>query len=294
MRPEELCDEDVLLDEIARESAAPAQGLAPGTFQRFPPVYFIGDSRAMPFRNAVYVSEHTARAYQLRSVHLRSLYAADLFSRERGLAYGLLNALATDQTVITHDFGATWNATPWDDLLEGTAPLVLLCGAYDVHRLMDQIGPDADILAWDADSRRFERSPLPASRLVDAEEALQRAHAIMEPLAPAIEALRTMGFARIFVHGTPPVHLGERFQRLYGHAKLFRQYHPNALPKASLLVDAAIRSIAARTSARYVSGPVDADGALRSELTSDDVHYNAEGAREVARSVVSVLEGVVE
>jgi hypothetical protein len=289
-----MCDEDDLLDAMSHETPPPMHGFGAGTFRRLPAVYFIGDSRAMAFRNGVYVSEHTARAYHLRSVHVRSLYAADFFSRERGLAYALLNALATDQALITHDEGARWTATRWDELLEGTTPLVLFCGAYDVHRLMDRLGPDADIPAWNALSRGFDLSPLPASRLVGGDEALQYARTLMEPLALGIEALRAMGFDRIFVHGTPPPSFGERFQDIYGDIKTFRQYHPNAFPKAYMLIDAAIREITARMSARYVAGPVDAGGALPAELTWDDVHYTAVGAREVARAVVSVLEGVVE
>ena len=116
----------------------------------------------------------------------------------------------------------------------------------------------------------------------------------MEPFALGIGALRTMGFDRIFIHGSRRSQRGERFDRLYGKFKSFRQYHPNALPKVHMLFDEAAQSIAQRTSARYISGPVDANGELSRDVTWDDVHYNVDGARKVARSVVSVLEGVVE
>jgi lysophospholipase L1-like esterase len=61
-----------------------------------------------------------------------------------------------------------------------------------------------------------------------------------------------------------------------------------------MILDRALRTIAQRTSARYISGPTNAIGELPQEFTWDDVHYNAQGACEVARAVVSVLEGVVE
>jgi hypothetical protein len=290
-----LCDEDEILEAVSRETPPDAaRAFGAGTFHRLPPIYFIGDSRILPFRNAVYTSEFTAHAYQLRALHLRGLNAADFYSHERGINLPLLNALATDQTVIARDEGARWVATQWDHSTGGTAPLVLFCGAYDVHRLMDELGPDADIPAWGEPSRRYDVSTTPASRLVSAEDARQRAREILEPFALGIEALRAMGFDRIFVHGCRRAALGERFKRLYSHVKWLRQYHPNAKDKVLALFDQALQTVAARTGARYISGPVDARGELPSELTWDDVHYSADGAREVARHVVSLLEGVVE
>ena len=60
------------------------------------------------------------------------------------------------------------------------------------------------------------------------------------------------------------------------------------------LIDEAMRAIARRTAARVRPGAGRAHGELPADVTWDDVHYNADGARAVARSVVSVLEGVVE
>jgi hypothetical protein len=289
-----LCDEDAILEAVSRETQSPAaHALGADTFYRLPPIYFIGDSRVVPFRNAVYASEFTSRAYQLRSVHLRSLHAADFYSRERGINVPLLSTLATDLAVISYDEGARWQVYRSEHDPD-PAPLVLFCGPYDAHRVMDELGPDADISAWDARSSRYDVSTKPASRLVSSQDALLRVLEIMEPFALGIEALRTMGFDRIFVHGSPPSQRGERFNRLYGKFKGLRQYHPNALPKVHVLFDEAALSIAQRTSARYISGPVDAHGELSQDVTWDDVHYNADGAREVARSVVSILEGVVE
>ena len=289
-----LCDEDEILEAVSRDTRPPAaHALGVDAFYRLPPIYFIGDSRAIPFRNAVYASEFTSRAYQLRSVHLRSLHAADFYSRERGINHPLLSTLATDQAVISYDEGARWAATRADHDA-GTAPLVLFCGPYDAHRVMDELGPDADITAWDERSSRYDVSTKPPSRLVSAHDVSQRVLEIMEPFALGIEALRTMGFDRIFIHGSPRSHRGKRFDRLYGTFKWLRQYHPNAMPKVHMLFDEAARSIAQRTSARYISGPVDAHGELSRDVTWDDVHYNADGARMVARSVVQILEGVVE
>ncbi|HEV3089228.1 MAG TPA: hypothetical protein VGX96_18635 [Candidatus Elarobacter sp.] len=290
-----LCDEDEILAAVSRDQLPVERGFAPGTLHRLPPIYFVGDSRALPFRNAVYTSEFTARSYQLRTVHLRFLHAADFYSRERGLTTALLDALATDDTLTPHDEGARWTASRWEHDLEGAAPLVLFCGPYDAHRVMDYIGPDADIAAWDQRSHACDVSAEPASRLVSAAEVRRYVLEIMEPFALGIEALRAMGLDRIFVHGSPAApQRTDRFYRLFGHVKWLRQYHPNALSKVLLLFDDAARTIAARTSARYLSGPVDAHGGTPPELTSDDVHYNADGVRELARSVVAVLEGVVE
>jgi hypothetical protein len=293
---EALCDEDAVLDEVSRETTVPtAHGFSADAFHRLPPIYFIGDSRSIAFRNAVYVSEFTSRAYQLRSVHLRSLHAADFFSREHALAPPLVSALATDQTIISHDDGEHWIVNRSEFVLDtDAAPLVLFCGVHDAHRVMDYLGPDGDIPAWDERSRRFDATKKPVSRLVSAEDALQRVLELMEPFALGIEALKTMGFHRIFVHGCPCSSDSTRAGRRSVQMKGMRQYHPNAGGKVYALIDEAIRSIARRTSARYLAGPVDARGELPAAVTWDDVHYNADGARAVARSVVSVLEGVVE
>jgi hypothetical protein len=289
-----LCDEDEILKAVAQEQSPPGAELA-GAFYRLPPIYFIGDSRVMQFRNAVYVSEYTGRPYHLRSLHLRGLHAADFFSPETGLNPALLGALAVDQAVTSRDEGMQWTATAWNDVTAApAAPLVLFCGPYDVHRVMDELGPDADIPAWDDISRRYDVSTREPSRLVSADDVFRRVLEVMQPFARGIDALRAIGFSSIFVHGCYRARRSERFERMYGAFKVFRQYHPNALPKVVALFDDAVRSIAAQTSSRYVCGPVDEHGVLVEEATWDDVHYNDRGVAEVARSVVSVLEGVVE
>ena len=292
---EAICDEDEILKTVAAEpTSADGWGEA-GAFHRVPALYFIGDSRVMPFRNAVYVSPYTARGYVLRSIHLRCLHAADFYSAEHGLNAALIGTLATDQAMISDDEGAHWTATAWDDRAgAGTSPLVLFCGPYDVHRVLHELGPGADVRAWDERSQRHTVTMPPPSRLVGADEVLQRILEMMQPFAEGIRALQAIGFTRIFVHGAYRSRSAERFQERYGQAKWLRQHHPNALLKVTLLLDEAMRRIAQETSSRYVAGPVDADGSLAEELTWDDVHYSAQGASEVARYVVSVVEGVVE
>ena len=292
--PRALCDEDELLAAVAQAAAQPSRrAFGGGAFDRLPAIYFIGDSRSITFRNVVYTSEFTNRSYLLRSAHLRSLYAGDFRSRAGPVNEALLNQLATDQALIIHDGPMGWTAARADGP-NGPAPLVFFCGLADMFRTLDALGPDADIRAWDELSRRCDVSRVPASRLVSAEETLRIALETLEPFALGIEALRTMGFDRIFLHGCPRFTLGERFEADNRGAKWRRQIHPNVIAKALLLFDEAIRSIAVRTNARYVAGPVDADGVLPPEVTHDDVHYNDEGARRVVQSVVSVLEGVVE
>ena len=147
---------------------------------------------------------------------MRSLHAADFYSREHGLNLPLLSALATDQTVISHDDGEHWMVNRSEFVLDtDAAPLVLFCGKYDAHRVMDYLGPDGDIPAWDETSRRFDVTNKPVSRLVSAEDALQRVLEIMEPFALGIEALKTMGFDRIFVHGCPRSSHSTRARRRY-------------------------------------------------------------------------------
>ncbi len=295
--PEPLCDEDEILAAVAQEPpSSTAPSFAAGSFQRLPPIYFIGDSRTIPFRNAVYVSEFTSRAYQLRSVHLRGLRAADFYSREHGINASLLTTLATDQTVISHDEGVRWIVNLSEFVMESdAAKLVLFCGPYDARLALEELGPDADIPAWNEVSSRYDVSTKPALRLMSADDVRARLLELMEPFALGIEALRAMGFGRIFIHGCPRTQRGERFSSRYGDVvEWLRDYHPNVLFKIHMLLDEVARSIAARTSARYVSGPADADGEIARQFTFDDVHYNNLGAQEVVRAVVAVVEGVVE
>jgi hypothetical protein len=307
---EALCDEDEILAAMSGEpDDPPAPAFGTQAMFRLPPIYFIGDSRTIIFRNAVYVSEFTSRAYLLRCTHLRSLHAADFFTPEAGINPSLMSTLATSLAVSSSDGVTGWTANrsqfgmDADGVARGpaeiglehrVAPLVLFCGAYDAHRVMDELGTGADIPAWDAMSRRYDVSTTPASRLVPVADVRRRVLEIMEPLALGIEALQSMGFDRIFVHGCPRTQLGERFEHYYGAAEWLRRYHPQTLFKVLILFDEAARSIAGRTAARYLGGPVNADGEIPYELTWDDVHYNARGAREVVRAVVAVLEGVVE
>jgi len=290
-----ICDEDEILKTVAGEPTSANGWAEAGAFYRVPALYFIGDSRVMPFRNAVYVSPYTARGYVLRSIHLRCLHAGDFYSAEHGLNAALIGTFATDQAMISNDEGAHWTATASEDRAgAGTSPLVLFCGPYDVHRVLQELGPGADVRPWDERSQRHTVTVPPPSRLVGADEVSQRILEMMQPFAEGIRALQAIGFTRIFVHGAYRSRGAERFQERYGQAKWLRQYHPNALLKVTLLLDEAMRRIALETSSRYLAAPVDADGLLAEELTWDDVHYSAQGASEVARCVVSVLEGVVE
>jgi len=299
---EALCDEDAILNAISAESYAASAPSLPNEFHKLSPIYFIGDSRTLIFRNSTYVSPFTSNVFQLRSVFLRNLYGADFYSPESGLNFSLLTILATDQAAITYDEGATWIANRRDfeadadgrNIERGSAPLVLFCGVFDGIRVLDELGSDVDVLAWDDVSRGYDLSSKPASKVLHPDHVLQRVLDVLEPFALGVKALQAMGFERIFVHGYPRPKSGERFARVYGQLKSLRQYHPNALPKVSLILDRAMRVIAQRTSARYVAGPTTVDGELPQEFTWDDVHYNARGACEVARQVVSVLEGVVE
>ena len=292
---EAICDEDEILAAVAAEASSANGWAEAGAFYQLSPLYFVGDSRVIPFRNAVYVSPYTTRAYALRSVHLRSLHAADFYSPESGINAALTGALATDQAMISHDEGAHWHATESDQHAgPGAAPLVLFCGPYDVHRVLDELGPDVDVIPWDERSERYALTMRPASRLVSADEVLERMLEIMQPFALGIRALQAIGFTRVFVHGSYRSYAIQRFEERFLKVKWLRQYHPNALLKVVTLLDDVLSRIALDTSSRYVTGPVDADGMLSDEFTYDDVHYNASGASELARRVVSVLEGVVE
>jgi hypothetical protein len=289
-----ICDEDEILAAAAAEPGSANGWGEAGAFHRVPPVYFIGDSRVVPFRNAVYVSPYTARAYALRAVSLRSLHAADLYSPETGISAALMGTLATDLAVTANDEGTRWQATASDHPPgPSTAPLVLFCGPYDMHRVLDELGPDADVVPWDSRSQRYAATRS-ASRLVRADEISQRIDEIMQPLALGIRALRAIGFDRLFVHGAYRPCDIERVRERYGTMVSFRRYRLSALFKVLILLDDALRRIALESSSRYIAGPADADGLLADEFTSDDVHYSARGASELARHVVAVLEGVVE
>lgn len=297
------CDEDEVLRALSEERpSSSAERFGADELHRLPPIYFIGDSRSIVFRNSVYVSPYTSRAYQLRSVFLRHLYAADFHSPQSGLNMALVNALAVDQTLLALDEGVRWLANRYDfeaDSLgnhdeHDAATLILFCGANDARRLLDALGPDADIRAWDDRSSRYDDGTKPASLVFDAEDVYAQVLELLEPFALGVEALRVIGFNHIFVHGFPQGNRGERSRRFNGDPKSMRQYRQSAMMKARMLVDRAMQSIAQRTATRFIAGPVGPDGRLADELTWDDVHYGARGAREVVRSVVSVLEGVVE
>ncbi len=292
---DELCDEDAVLEAVSRAApAAAGPAFAAGSFHYTLPICFVGDSRTLPFRNAVYTSELTSRPYSLHAVHLGITRAVDFFLHEGRVGDRLLQALAADRAVITDDGGTTWTAARWSGAIPGALPLVLFCGPSEANEIMLELGPDTDIAAWDERSSRYGAPLSPTSRLLKADEVRQRVEQTLEPFALGIDVLRHMGFERIFVHGMPPARWAERFRRAYPHVSWLETSHPNAFPKVWLLFDEVLRSIAERTSARVVCGPLDAEGILRPEATSDDVHYTPEGAREVARCVVSFVEGAVE
>ncbi len=262
---DELCDEDELLAAVSREAGQPVRrAFEPGTFGRLPPIYFIGDSRSVAFLNGIYTSEFTARSYLLRSVHLRNLFATDFCSRDGVINDALLHVLAADLAVIGHEGGARWTAAPTDHVAgNGSAPVVLFCDLADAFHIVDALGPDVDIPAWDELSLLCDVSRVPAARLASADDTLDRAIEALEPFARGVEALQAIGFDRIFLHGCPRLDLGERFEGTNSRAKWRRQIHPNVIAKALLLFDAAIRVIAARAKVRYLSGPVDAAACCR-------------------------------
>ena len=299
---EALCDEDEILRAISAEPDAPNEFAQRDELHRLWPIYFVGDSRAIVFRNRLYVSPHTYRPYELRSVYLRNLHAVDFYSVQRGLNAPLTNALATDVATVSSNGGFRWSANRLDYEREpdgsrfehGPAPLVLFCGSFDCMRVLDELGPDADVAAWDDASRRCEVTSAPSSRVVPVDEVRRRMFEVLEPFASGIRYLRGIGFERIFVHGYGRARTVDSFGRIDQGLKFLRQYHPNAWGKIRIVLDQELRSIAQRTGARFIAGVVSEDGKTSREYTWDAVHYNLRGALEVVRAVVDVLEGVVE
>jgi hypothetical protein len=159
--PPAPCDEDEILDAISATPYLSAAASA-NEFLKLSPIYFIGDSRTIVFRNTTYTSPFTSKAFHLRSVFLRNLCATDFYSPAQGLNSSLLTTLATDLAAITYDEGTTWSANRRDfeadaegrSVERGSAPLVLFCGAFDSLRVLDELGPDVDVLAWDASRHR--------------------------------------------------------------------------------------------------------------------------------------------
>jgi GSCFA family len=271
------CDEDRLLALLGAErAAAPRPTSAEAqTVDHAIPLYFVGDSGCIVFRDAFYRSAQRGAVFIGRGLHTPSLYAGELVD-----AQGKLNAAVAAQLVfagVLHEDESNGYVAEsyysrfvgYSDELRLSPPVTLFCGGFDTHRLLGELGM-AMIAVPEALAHGLEVTPRAGD--VPFEEAVAAASRSLEPFEAGLRLLKSYGLRHLAVHMAVPWNLEPS------------NWHPNAwhdlvplTQRYQIVMNAAIARICKRAGVLHVDiwrDLVDADGWRDPRFTLDVGHVN--------------------
>ncbi len=186
-----------------------------GYVQRPTPIYFIGDSFSLVFRDRVYVDESSPpRAYQARILYQPGLALERFTSNDGALHPDIDRALRAESLLVETDRGTEayhttaflhWRQVAIAEGRPRRAPvLMVMLGHFDVASFELREGLD---LAFELppDARPLPLAQSPDARVIPLAQSLA---AFAENVRPAMEGLRylkALGFSNIFVHSVQPM-----------------------------------------------------------------------------------------
>ena len=206
------CDEDRLLALLTAERAAAAPRPAAGAteVEHAIPLYFVGDSGCVVFRDALYRDSRRDAVFVGRGLHTPSLYAGELVD-----AQGNLNAAVTAQLVLAgvlrKDGPDAYVVQPeysrlvgYSDDLRLSPPIVLCCGGFDAHRLLTELGA-ATVAIPDSLAHGLRATPRAGD--VAFEDAVAAAERSLQPFEAGLRLLKSYGLRHVAVHMVVPWNL---------------------------------------------------------------------------------------
>ncbi len=271
-------------DHRPDEHAWPDRDAALTTVARATPIYFIGDSSALIFRDRVYRYEgRRTRHYVARTAYCPGLRIADFSGADGALNPAVMRALLSENIVVEGADGtlSAYNLSPdlhWRVVatIEGrprTAPIVvLLCGALDVPQFWLEIGPD----------RLSAADPQPA---LDEFAALARRSLVA--FTRGLATLKSWGLERVFVQSIMPPPL--EGDTIAAHFSVQASLHVRS--GSIRILNGLLAEVCAQTGNVFIDtwDATERGGGLRDEFAHDMFHLNEAAAfisvEQVARAV---------
>jgi hypothetical protein len=207
------CDEDRLLALLAadRASAAPSRVAgAAESIEHAIPLYFVGDSGCVVFRDALYRFPQHPGVFVGRGLHTPGIYAGELVDAEgklnaavssQLLSAGVLRRAGPDAYCVQPDYSRMLGFT---GDLRLSPPVTLFCGALDSYRLITEL--DLAMIDIPAELGRGDFGPRRTSD-VPFDEAVARASELLAPFERGLALLKSYGLQHLAVHMLTP--LGE-------------------------------------------------------------------------------------
>lgn len=206
------CDEDVLLELIHVADAAPVRTSALSRQVAHPaPIYFVGDSNSVIYRDRVFELPGSERRYLGRTLHTPALFAMMVCDAEGRLNPNLLSALVGEQLLIADGSGG-WTAFDRGlkeglDVIEraderdrAEPPVVLFCGAFDQWRILEELGTREIRIPPEV---RLGPVELTRDDALSFDDGIVLAQPYLAPLERGLRILRAAGL-RVFLHSLPP------------------------------------------------------------------------------------------
>jgi hypothetical protein len=259
-----------------------------GFVQRPTPIYFIGDSFSLIFRDRVYTDGGSPpRAYQARILYQPGLALERLTAPDGRLHPHVEGALRAESLVVDTDNGMeayhTTTHLHWRQvsIAEGRprkAPIVVvMLGHFDVAAF--EIREAANFsFELPTDCRPAPLPQAPEGRVIPLEYGLGRFNASIRPAIAGLQYLKGLGFNRILVHSVQPMPVeGEALAR-----NALSRVTTGTRYAAMLLFNYALERACREAEIPFVDvwDDLTENGVLRDEFVHiDRVHLNEKAAR---------------
>ena len=303
----ELCDEDVLLERIAADErgriARTPLSLAPshrnGAVEQVAhpiPLYFVGDSNSLMFRDRVFAAPDSETLYIGRTLHTPGLGAFDLCDIEGRLNEYLLTRLIGEHLLMADDKGG-WTAyqrvggAPLDFVQESEGrarphpPVLLFCGIFDWLCFYEEIG--ARDVALPAEVLAADMYAADEAGMLDFDSAATIAGRYLEPLERGLRLLRSYGLRNLCLHSVqPPFPDDELFGRYFFPSTLSSRY------RSVTLMNYLLRGVCERTGVAFIDlWPLvtNSDGILDLRYSFDAVHLNLEAGQLTVKVLLETI-----
>lgn len=291
------CDEDRLLALLAADRGSPAAGASTGpgaNAEHAIPLYFIGDSGCVVFRDALYRFADHPGVFVGRGLHTPGLYAGELVDRE-GKLNGAVAAQLLGAGVLRHAGRDSYAVQPDYSRMLGlggdlrlSPPVTLFCGALDANRLAVHF--DFAMIEIPAS---LGRGTFPPRRDSDVpfDHAVAIAFELLAPFERALELLVSFGLSHLAVHMLTP------------QSQEQAMWHPNPwhqlvtiVQRASIVIDYCMAQICARVGVLHVDiwpGVTGADGWRDPRYSLDAGHLNYAASRLAVERLLGAFESGV-
>jgi hypothetical protein len=256
-------------------------------FGRLIPIYFFGDSHALPFRDVAVTANGTGETYIVKSHYINGFSTSKL--KGAGKIPAAIEAALGAFELLDRDSKPSWQSTTARSINEQFSighpmhppVLVMSCGDIDMRsRIFKQFGEEFSV----AGTTHAGNGARGKQLTVAAVEKM-----ISDQLAPAVSALASLSDA-----GFPQSHLAMLMPPSMPDAE-FEAMHGYRCPlavRARLvqIANAVLRRICAEAKvgfADYSPAIAEADGILKKELYLDGIHVAADAAPHFCSAVLA-------